>query len=288
MLTESPSAEAVEATPLAAVFLLGAVLTVTGLALAPLALQVLRRIAHGRVVFFARWGFSHVFVLILVTLAAILGGGLLAGALSGAPTDGEGEGPGGLVQLLFGVLPLALPAAYAASVAARLHPEGLGALGLGPRTLPAVAGGLVAYVLLLPGVVGLNGLGAGLFELFGGEASTTALEVILPLQGGALVGALVLAVLVGPLIEEVLFRGFLQPLLVQNLGEVGGIVVTSLVFAMLHSSVTWLPIFGLSCLLGVIQLRTHRLVASWVVHATHNALVLSIVFLVPEASEMVQ
>lgn len=283
MQVDPPNAEALEATPLAAVFLLGAVLTATGVALAPLALEALRRIAHGRVVFFARWGFSHILGLIVATLTAFLVAGLVAGWVGG-----DGDGPRGLAHLALGILPLALPAAYAASVAARLHPKGVGALGLGPRTLPAVAGGLVAYLLLLPGVVGLNGLGAGFFELFGGEASDTALEVILPLEGGALFGALVLAILVGPLIEEVLFRGFLQPLLVQNLGETGGIAVTSLMFAVLHPSATWLPIFGLSCLLGVIQLRTHRLVAAWVVHATHNALVLSVVFLVPEASEMVQ
>jgi len=85
-----------------------------------------------------------------------------------------------------------------------------------------------------------------------------------------------------PLFEEVMFRGFLQPLLVQNLGDRGGVALTSFVFALLHGASSILPIFGLSLVLGGIMLRTQRLAAPWAVHALHNGLMLVLLFLFPE------
>jgi membrane protease YdiL (CAAX protease family) len=87
-----------------------------------------------------------------------------------------------------------------------------------------------------------------------------------------------LAVLVLPYFEELIFRGFLQPLLVQNLGDRGGVVATSAVFAALHGASPFLPIFGLSLILGGVMLRTQRLVGSFAVHALHNGLMLAYLF----------
>src|SRR5262249_31007190 len=42
------------------------------------------------------------------------------------------------------------------------------------------------------------------------------------------------AVTLGPLSEELAFRGFLMPLLVRSLGAVPGIIITALPFALLH------------------------------------------------------
>ena len=75
-----------------------------------------------------------------------------------------------------------------------------------------------------------------------------------------------------PLLEEVLFRGFLQPLLVQNFRDKGGIVLTSALFAVMHGTSAFLPIFGLSLILGAVMLRTQRLTAVWAIHALHNGL----------------
>ena len=44
----------------------------------------------------------------------------------------------------------------------------------------------------------------------------------------------VFAVTLGPLCEELFFRGFMQPLLVRSLGVVAGIVLTALPFGLLH------------------------------------------------------
>ena len=65
---------------------------------------------------------------------------------------------------------------------------------------------------------------------------------------------------------------FLQPLLVSRLGALAGIALASATFATLHGLGPSVPIFVLSCILGVIMLRTQRLAASWTVHAVHNGL----------------
>jgi membrane protease YdiL (CAAX protease family) len=94
-----------------------------------------------------------------------------------------------------------------------------------------------------------------------------------------------LATLVVPFFEELLFRGFLQPFLVQNFHDRGGVVLTSLFFAMLHGGSAFGPIFVLSLLLGGIALRTRRLWASWAVHAVHNGLMIAVFLYNPELAQ---
>jgi membrane protease YdiL (CAAX protease family) len=50
----------------------------------------------------------------------------------------------------------------------------------------------------------------------------------------SLVLVAIFGTLVAPVCEELLFRGFVQPLLVRSLGAVGGILLTALPFGMLH------------------------------------------------------
>ena len=104
------------------------------------------------------------------------------------------------------------------------------------------------------------------------------LEGILALRGLELALAVGFAVLLGPLLEEIVFRGFLQPLLVQNLHVTGGIAVTSFIFVLLHGTSSVLALFALSVVLGWVHLRTRRLIAVWSVHALHNALTLTLAF----------
>jgi hypothetical protein len=44
------------------------------------------------------------------------------------------------------------------------------------------------------------------------------------------------SVIIGPVTEELVFRGFLQPLLVRSIGRWGGIVMTALPFGVLHGA----------------------------------------------------
>lgn len=91
-----------------------------------------------------------------------------------------------------------------------------------------------------------------------------------------------------PLLEEMLFRGFLQTWLKEFLGVKRSIVLTSAVFALLHFSGSQgfdnleliISLFTLSCFLGFIRERQNSLWASIGLHSTFN--IISIIILLNE------
>jgi membrane protease YdiL (CAAX protease family) len=87
----------------------------------------------------------------------------------------------------------------------------------------------------------------------------------------------VFSMIIGPVCEELAFRGFLMPLLVRSFGWVAGIVGAALPFALLHGdqySWTWQYIV-LVALAGVVfgwvRYRTGSTMASALMHSTYNA-----------------
>ncbi|MEX1026139.1 MAG: type II CAAX endopeptidase family protein [Planctomycetota bacterium] len=265
-------------------FLLGCalVLTATGLVAAPLVAALVRSKLPQERVFFARWGFTHVGLVVLAGLVTVFVLGALA---SFGWIDVEGLFP----ALLGTACIMAVPAVLVGLYARKLHPEGLAALGwrLDRRAAFSVPVALFGYALLLPALFGVGILWSWLGPKLGIEFEPQPILVeAMHLADSHKLLALALIGGVVPLLEEWLFRGFLQPLLVQNLREPGGITLTSLIFASLHGSSAFLPIFCLALYLGWLQLQTHRLTASWAVHAAHNVLVLVLVWLVPDAIDL--
>lgn len=86
----------------------------------------------------------------------------------------------------------------------------------------------------------------------------------------------ILATTLAPLFEELLFRGFLLPLLLRTFGTVAGIVLCSLPFTVLHGPQyqwTWQHLVLLFCASAVfclVRIRTGSTAASTLVHATYN------------------
>jgi membrane protease YdiL (CAAX protease family) len=83
-------------------------------------------------------------------------------------------------------------------------------------------------------------------------------------------------VIFGPAWEELLFRGFLLPLLARSLGVWPGIVVTAVPFALLHgaqSQWTWqnLTVIGVAGIVfGFVRSKTGSTIASAMVHSGYN------------------
>jgi membrane protease YdiL (CAAX protease family) len=257
----------------------GLVLAVGGLALAPLALVIARRLFPGRNVFFARWRFFHVFAAFAVVA-------LCMALVPSAVPHLELSWPELTVQLVESAVALGAGCAMAFWFAARLDPTGVRSLGFASGgTLRACAAGATSYMLMLPALYGLELLWPWVITASGGEFRPQEVAVeISKLGGGALAAAIVLGVIVQPFLEELLFRAFLQPLLVQNLGDRGGVALTALLFGALHGDSAFLPIFALALLLGAIMLRTQRLAAVWLVHALHNGLMFALIFADPESA----
>ena len=222
------------------------------------------------------WNLGHALFLVLVAFTVLVVAGLVA-QREFTPLE----------ALQVTVLALGAPAAVAVGLAVKSAPEGTRALGLARHgNGRAVVGGVLAYAAVLPAWVGLAAVWPVLAAAFGMEVPMQdVLEGILGLHGSDLLQAVVVAVVVAPLLEETLFRGFLQPLFVRHLGAGWGIAITSFLFAILHGAAYMPPLFVLGFVLGVVRHRTSRLSAAWAVHAVHNGWTLLLTLGFPELLE---
>ena len=246
---------------------IGAVLLASACASASVTVLAVRAIFPGRNVIFARWGFSHV-----ASVAALV---LLALAAAGTAVSMAGvTEPPLLLELAITAAVGALACGAIAYFAWKLDPAGVRCLGLWKgRHARATFAGITAYAMSTPGLFGLLLVWPWFLTEVGiGFEQQEIAQRFQGLPRDQIWIAAVFGVAVLPLFEETVFRAFLQPLLVQNFSEKGGVVLTSIAFAAMHGTNAFLPIFGLSLVLGGVMLRTQRLSAVWAVHALHNGI----------------
>jgi CAAX protease family protein len=85
-----------------------------------------------------------------------------------------------------------------------------------------------------------------------------------------------LAVTIGPLMEELFFRGFMYPVLERRIGMMWGVLLTALPFGLLHlQQYGWawaagLVIFLVGVVCGVVRAVTKSVAASFLVHVGYN------------------
>jgi len=83
----------------------------------------------------------------------------------------------------------------------------------------------------------------------------------------------VLMVTIGPIVEELFFRGFLQPWIAGIIGAIPAVIVTAICFAAIHGPVSLLQF---SCFTvtgaayGFLRLRSGSVAASALMHSTYN------------------
>jgi membrane protease YdiL (CAAX protease family) len=84
-------------------------------------------------------------------------------------------------------------------------------------------------------------------------------------------------ILIAPLVEETIFRGFLYPVAARQFGIVGAIIFTGIIFGAFHAMQLWgawgqialLVIVGI--VLTAIRARTGSVLASFLVHVAYNS-----------------
>lgn len=87
-----------------------------------------------------------------------------------------------------------------------------------------------------------------------------------------------LGILVAPLVEETIFRGFLYPVIARQFGVPAGILVTGVLFGSLHAAQLWggWGQIGLLICVGIVltwvRARTGTVVASYLVHLGYNGM----------------
>ncbi len=133
-----------------------------------------------------------------------------------------------------------------------------------------------------PGIVGVSMLGVGVlmlgFDLLGRflpMPKDTPFEQFFdrPLDAYLLA---VFAVTLGPLMEELFFRGFLYPVLARRLGAVWGILLTALPFGLIHFfqyGRSWgavLIIFLVGVVLTAVRAVTKSVASAFLAHVGYN------------------
>lgn len=140
-------------------------------------------------------------------------------------------------------------------------------------TMPILVGAAVIYNLFL--------------QLLGYQTSLQDVAFIISGETSPWLRAyfVFLAVVLAPVVEEILFRGMLLPALAKRFGVTAAVLVTAMVFSSIHAHVPSLvPLFILSASLSLAYLGTGSLVAPMVMHALFNSVTVSLLFAVKGAS----
>jgi len=219
----------------------------------------------------APWRPLDVFLAILMAVMGILAlvGGLFL--LTGEDNDESPVALNGAVAITSALLLLS-----AAALGPLKYRVGIGSLGLRPpgRWGPAQIG---LPVLALTVVLVLT-------ALYVQAADALGLEELqppdLPFDEYSLLSKIITGILivgVGPLAEEVFFRGFVLPGLANRWGTTMGAILSAALFAVAHGDIAlFVPTFAAGLALGWLYLRTGSLFSPFLAHAGQNAIAFSV------------
>ena len=144
--------------------------------------------------------------------------------------------------------------------------------------------GIISWIVSYPTVLLVNLITGRIGELFWGksELEQVAVKHLKGLSEHNWLYTLTIfcIVFLVPMVEELLFRGFLQTWFRRFLGRVTALLLTSLIFAVVHFAPSQgsanfeliCSLFALSCFLGFIYERQQTLWAPIALHATFNGI----------------
>ena len=96
---------------------------------------------------------------------------------------------------------------------------------------------------------------------------------------------MLMSILLAPLVEETIFRGYLYPVLARSFGVGAGVVITGTLFGLLHAPQLWggwgqiLLLIGVGIIFTAARAISRTVVASYILHVSYNSF-LFIAFLV--------
>lgn len=210
------------------------------------------------------WGFGELFLAAAVFLAAL---GSVVGAAARYLHAPEQSGLWSVLEegAAYIVLFIALKLIFARYRKGVLDSLAFSKLGpFAPQALIAIGLGLSVVVMLLQYALLTPEVDTPFEKLLDDPASRIAVALF--------------GITLGPLVEELLFRGFLQPVLVDVAGVFPGILLTSMLFGALHltqNAFIWqsgVLIMLVGFVLGVVRHLSGSTRASTVVHMAYNSL----------------
>lgn len=166
------------------------------------------------------------------------------------------------------------------------HKEKIKALGLsGKNLLKNIFYGIVGYIALIPVLILILAVTAVIINItkYVPERQPVVELFLKEKDVAFLTYSSLFAAIVGPMIEELFFRGFLYGACKKYVGIFWSIVITAGIFAALHSHpVGFAPIMALGILLAYLYEKTGTLVSSITVHMIHNLSMVFLVFLIKQ------
>ncbi len=116
--------------------------------------------------------------------------------------------------------------------------------------------------------------------LFLGSSSAFAVALYLRLRNqttpqAPVIELLLLGVLLGPILEESLFRGCLLPVLAQTIGNIAAVMMTAMLFALFHGPVDlahWISFTATGLAYGWLRVASRSTTAGATMHAAYNLL----------------
>ena len=128
----------------------------------------------------------------------------------------------------------------------------------------------IEFLQYIPSVLGLQ---FSFFDLGGASGDSITLSKLVEDKIIPYWFLFVFAGILAPLTEELIFRGFVLPSIMKNMGYMWGVVLSSAIFSLSHmvfEPVTILIMFLMGCLLSVLYIRTKSLWPGIIFHAINN------------------
>jgi len=148
-----------------------------------------------------------------------------------------------------------------------------------------VLSGVTAYMFILPILIAVLILSMLLLDAIGYKSPPQPVfDIFFDEKRNNVILLLTIFVsILGPVIEEIFFRGFLYSAVRKRFGVIVGVLLSSALFSMLHTNIaSFIPIMILGVLMAFLYETTNSLIAPMTVHILHNSIILGFVFFIKE------
>ena len=148
-----------------------------------------------------------------------------------------------------------------------------------------VLSGITAYVFILPILISVLILSMLFLSAIGYKfPAQPVFDMFLEEKRNNVILFLTVFVsILGPIIEEIFFRGFLYSAVRKRFGVLFGVLLSAALFSMLHTNIAgFAPIMILGILMAFLYETTGSLIAPMAVHIIHNSIIVGFVFFIKE------
>jgi membrane protease YdiL (CAAX protease family) len=211
------------------------------------------------------WGFAELFLIAALFIPAVLAGSFAVQAASGyLHIDSKLGFPLLIAEFIgYGIVFIALRVLFARHGRPLFESLGWIPQPFRPLDLALLGLALALVVVVLGNLLGFPNVETPFDKLLNDALSRITIALF--------------GITLGPVIEELLFRGFLQPVLVDSFGVLPGILATSVVFGGMHlmqNAFLWqsgVLITLVGFVLGVVRHVSGSTRASAITHVSYNA-----------------